>query len=112
MSNVTLQIGGRPFTVSAAEGEEEHIEMLGRMIDERVKRMGGAGQSEARMMLFAALILADELHEEHRKAPPPPPEPVAAAAAEVPAEVISRIEALAERVEKLAQTLEQAASAS
>lgn len=112
MSNVTLQIGGRPFTVSAAEGEEAHIEMLGRMIDERVKRMGGNSQSEARMMLFAALILADELHEEHRKAPPPPPEPVAAPAAEVSAEVLSRIEALAERVEKLALTLEQAASAS
>ena len=108
MSNVSLQIGGRPFTVACAEGEEAHLEMLGRMIDERVRKLGAAaGQSESRMMLYAALFLADELHEEHRKAPPPMEAPVAAPSAEAPASVVARVQALAERVEKLAQQIEQ-----
>lgn len=108
MSNVTLTIGGRPYTVSAPDGEEAHIEMLGRMVAERVARGGGGpGQSETRMLLFAALMLADELHELHRLMPPPPD--AAQAPAEPPqpaAEVIARIETLAARVEKLAAHLD------
>ena len=106
MSNVTLTIGGRPYTVSAPDGEESHIEMLGRMVSERVARSGGGvGQSEPRMLLFAALMLADELHELHRQMPPPQEhteEPVGAGPA---AEVITRIETLAARVEALAAHL-------
>lgn len=98
MSNVNLTIGGRSFTVASADGEETHIEMLGRMIDDRLKKMGGAaGQSESRMLLFAALILADELHEAHKGAAPTGPS----------AAVVERVEALAARVEKLAASLEQ-----
>jgi cell division protein ZapA len=110
MSNVNLTIGGRVFTVAATNGEETHIAMLGRMIDERAGRLiAGPGQSETRMLLFAALLLADELHDAHRNAPPPPPEVPEAEAEEAgrtSAEVAARIEALAERVEKLAAHLE------
>lgn len=96
MSNVVLAIGGRNFTVASAEGEESHIEMLGRMIDDRLKAMGGAsGQSETRMLLFAALVLADELHEAHKGTPAAGPSPA----------VIQRVEALAARVEKLAESI-------
>ena len=64
MSNVTLEIGGRSFSVASADGEEQHVATLGRMIDDKLRAMGGAsGQSESRMMLFAALLLADEIHE-------------------------------------------------
>jgi cell division protein ZapA len=111
MSNVNLTIGGRVFTVAATDGEETHIAMLGRMIDERAGKVSaGPGQSESRMLLFAALLLADELHDAHRQAPPPPPETPAADAEEAgrtAAEVAARIEALANRVEKLAAHLEE-----
>ncbi|WP_421838223.1 cell division protein ZapA [Novosphingobium sp.] len=111
MTNVTLTIGGRPYTVSAPDGEEPHIEMLGRMVAERVTNSGGgAGQSETRMLLFAALMLADELHELHRQMPPPQEATQASApeAASPSAEVLARIETLAARVEKLAAHLEEA----
>lgn len=110
MSNVTLTIGGRPYTVSAPDGEEAHIEMLGRMVGERVTRGGGGpGQSETRMLLFAALMMADELHELHRQMPPPPVEGPAPEPAQPAAEVIARIETLAARVEKLAAHLSEPA---
>jgi cell division protein ZapA len=109
MSNVTLTIGGRPFTVSAADGEETHIEMLGRMIAERAARGGASpGQSEPRMLLFAALMLADELHELHKQLPAPGSQ-APAPEAKPAAEVIARIESLAARVEKLAAHLEEPA---
>jgi len=62
MSNVTLHIGGRDYTVACAEGEEDHVAGLGRTIDEKIQAMGG-GHNEPRQLLFAALLLADELHE-------------------------------------------------
>lgn len=113
MTNVTLAIGGRSLTISVAAGEEAHAEMLGRMIDDRVRRLGNmATQGEARMLLFAALMLADELHEVHSRpapvapaepaAPPPAPPPAPAAP---PPELIARVTNLAERVENLAQKL-------
>ncbi len=112
MSNVNLTIAGRPTAVSCAAGEESHIEMLGRMIDERARRIGGA-QSEARTLLFAALMLADELHEAHRGAPATPTPPPAAAPPapsidEATLErLVSRVNQMADRVEKVRQALEQ-----
>lgn len=64
MSNVTLDIAGRKFTVACGPGEEPHIERLGRIIDSKIEGMPGLStQSEARCLLYAALLLADEVHE-------------------------------------------------
>ena len=92
MSNVALSVGGRDYVVACAAGEEEHIADLGRMIDAKLASLPlSATQGETRALLFAALLLADELHEV-RAANTPPPEP------QNPA----RLLALAERLEKLA----------
>jgi cell division protein ZapA len=95
MSNVTLAIGGRHYTVACAPGEEAHIAELGTAIDAKLAGLGN--QSEARTLLYAALLLADELHEA-RSAPPP-----AAQADEAAAETL---EQLAHRLEDLAARLE------
>lgn len=64
MSEVSLTIGGRNFAVSCADGEEAHLASLGAMIDSKLAGMGVAlGPNESRNFLFAALLLADELHE-------------------------------------------------
>lgn len=109
MSNVTLQIGGRSYTVACADGQEQHIAGLGRAIDVKLASMGGtAGQSEARTLLFAALLLADEVHELKNQpaaapASTPAPGPAADAAGPDPAPAL---EAVAARLEKLAAYLE------
>ena len=110
MINVNLPIGGRSFAVSCAEGEEPHIEMLGRMLDDRARKMGGA-PNEARMLLVVALMLADELHEAHRQAPPPENTAQPSALAhEMNEQAAERINLLAERLEKLGQALEYGAA--
>jgi cell division protein ZapA len=100
MSNVNLTIGGRSYAVACAPGEEEHVTSLGRVIDEKLHAMGNmAAQSETRQLLFAALILADEVHElRHRGGAAHPSAPVFDPA---------KLEALADRLEKTASALER-----
>lgn len=101
MSNVTLSIGGRQFTVACAEGEETHVTDLGRMIDGKVQSMGDmSSQGEARMLLFAALLLADEVYEAKRS------EGRQSTQADMANETAERIEAMAEELENIVSRLE------
>jgi cell division protein ZapA len=108
MSNVTLAIGGRNFTVACAAGEEGHVADLGEMIAAKLATMGDvSGQSESRMLLFAALLLADELHDATARsgqgaATASPPAPASA----MPDDSAERLVAIAERLENLASRLE------
>ncbi|MFV0644905.1 MAG: cell division protein ZapA [Sphingomonadaceae bacterium] len=64
MNEVTLEIGGRQFAVSCAEGEEDHVISLGRLIDAKVTGLGlTLSPNESRNFLFASLLIADELHD-------------------------------------------------
>jgi cell division protein ZapA len=98
VSNVTLRIGGRSFQVACAPGEEAHIQNLARIIDDKLSALGAANQSESRMLLFAALMLADELHEQ-TSAPTPDKRGESWRLAEI-----------ADRLENLASELEAAAA--
>ena len=96
MSNVTLEIAGRKFTVACAEGEEAHIEKLGRIIDGKIHDMPGLErQSEARCLLYASLLLADENFELAK----------GSSTSDAP-DVAGPLEALAERLEGIASRLE------
>jgi cell division protein ZapA len=64
VSDVTLTIGGRSYRVACDDGQEPHIQRLGAMIGEKLASIGDvAGQAESRLLLFAALLLADEVFE-------------------------------------------------
>jgi cell division protein ZapA len=102
MSNVTIDIAGRKFTVACAEGEEAHIALLGRTINGKIVGMPHiANQSEARALLYAALLLADEIHELKQNDGP---------AAQPGPDLAEPLEALAERLESLAARLENHAA--
>ena len=103
MSNVTLEIGGLRYTIACAAGEESHVAMLGASINSRLATIPNlGGQSEARSLLFAALLLADELHEAGKQASAPAPQ----------ADAAEPLEKLADRLESLASQLEASAAAS
>ncbi len=102
MSDVTLSIAGRSYTVACDAGQERHVAALGRAIDGKLAELPGiAGQSETRTLLFAALLLADELHEARADGPAAPsaPPPANDGAAQA-------LERLAERLEAVAAALE------
>ena len=109
--NLTLTIGGRAHVIAVPPEDEAHITALAQMIDEKVRAQGpGQGQTEARMLLIAALMLADELDGLRKgktaAAPPPPPPPPPPPEPAIPAAALARIADLADRVEKLATRLE------
>ncbi|MDT9014023.1 cell division protein ZapA [Novosphingobium sp. APW14] len=100
MSNVTLSIGGRNYTVACASGEEEHVTSLGRAIDAKIQSMGAAGTTESRQLLFAALLLADEVHEVKSASRAAPVAPA------IDDDQAERLEAIAAKLEACALALE------
>ncbi len=108
MANIDLDIAGRRYNVACRDGEEEHLRSLAAVVDRRAHDAAAAlgGLTEARQLLFAALLIADDLKEARAGAglpdpTPPPPDPAVAEA----------LERLAERVESLADRLEAEAPA-
>ena len=99
MSNVTLQVGGRGYIVACAAGEEAHVEQLGSLIDGKIRELTTAGHNEVRLLLFASLLLADELQELKSGKPIAAPTDDGTQAA--------ALEAIATRLENCATALER-----
>ena len=109
-SMIDLNIAGRTYQVACREGEEETLRAAARLVDGKSREaLAGLGTlSEARQFLFASLLLADQLMEGRPDVvPPPAPE----SSGPDPA-LVQRAEALAGRLESLAQQLENEAAVS
>ena len=103
MANVELDIAGRKYAVACRDGEEEHLRTVAATVSRKARDAEAAlgNMGEARQLLFACLLLADDLHEAHDgKVPEPEPDP----------EVAEALEQLAEQMELLAQSLESRAA--
>lgn len=106
MAEVDVIIAGRPYRVACRDGEEENLRAAARLVDSKSREaIAGLGTlSEARQLLFAGLLLADQLIERR-------PEAAGSATAASPdPELGHRAERLASRLESLADSLEAEAS--
>ncbi|MDE2181912.1 MAG: cell division protein ZapA [Alphaproteobacteria bacterium] len=65
MPLVNVLVNGRAFTVACDEGEEEHLKELGAHVDKKVRELlESVGQvGDLRLLLMAALLIADEHHD-------------------------------------------------
>lgn len=65
MPLVNVMIAGRAYTIACDEGEEDHLKDLARHVDTKAREvMASVGQvGDARMLLMAALLIADEHHD-------------------------------------------------
>lgn len=102
MAEVNLTIAGRSYQVGCRPGEEENLVAAARMVDAKSREaLAGLGTlSESRQLLFASLLLADQLLEK-----PGAKEAVAT----VDSTLAPRLVALADRIESLAASLEDVA---
>lgn len=102
MAEVELLIAGRSYRVACRDGEEDALRKAGSLVDAKSREaLAGLGTlSESRQLLFAGLLLADQLMDEARSAAPAPPDPQLAESAEQ----------LAHRLESLADSLEAEAT--
>jgi cell division protein ZapA len=107
MAQMTIRINGYAYTVGCEDGQEPHLEKMAQDIEQRIasiKAIGGQS-GEARLLMLAALLLADELHDERKNAaekaavsPPPKPD----------AEKHAKLRRLAARAEEIAADLTDA----
>lgn len=109
MAEVRLSIGGHEYIVTCSDGEEERLRELGNLVDTKVREAGGSagGLNESRQLLFASLLLADQLQDAAHKNHPETIEKVALSGTEPLDEVCATLEKLADRIEMLADTLEK-----
>ncbi len=105
MASIEVEIGARKYSVACRDGEEEHLRSVATMVDKKARDAEAAlgNMGEARNLLFASLLLADELKE--ARSGTSGPEPIAEP--EPDPAVAEALERLAERMERLAQSLEQ-----
>ena len=98
MAQVSLTVGGRRYDLACRDGEEEHLQMLAGLVDRKAQDAGQVvgSTNEARQLLLAALLLADELNDLRSGAP----DPADAALARTVSQLAERIEILAARLEK------------
>ncbi len=102
MAEIAIEIAGRHYKVACRDGEEQNLRHAAEMVDAKGREaLAGLGAlSEGRTLLFASLLLADQLIEKRGVVSPPPsmpPDP----------QVVRRVDALAERLELLATKLEK-----
>ncbi len=109
MAEVRVNIVGREYIVTCRDGEEARLVELGQLVDAKAREAGGSagGLNESRQLLFAALLLADQVKDGGSGA---------TAGDERPAiddgtvqKMAESLEKLADRVESFAQGLERKA---
>src|SRR5277367_4928684 len=65
MAQVTVKINGYAYAVGCEDGQEPHLQAMAEQVDSRVdsiKALGG-NSGESRLLVLAALLMADEIHD-------------------------------------------------
>ena len=103
MATVTVEINGRPYAVGCADGQEERVRILAKQFVGHVRQVAGevGHVGDIRLFLMAGLLLADELHEARLATPGAEP----AASVATTDGVAEALNAVAARLEKIAQGL-------
>ena len=113
MGQVAFKVNGRDFVVSCADGQEARLRRLAQFVDSKVtefaKTLGQVG--EARLILLAALAIADELsdandalqEERSRAGDTPANEEASEATTQA---TVSGLDRIVERIESIAARIE------
>jgi len=65
MAQVTLRINGYAYILGCQDGEEQHLEAMGAEVNNRIDgvRAAAGPSGEARMLVMAALLMADDIFD-------------------------------------------------
>jgi|HubBroStandDraft_2_1064218.scaffolds.fasta_scaffold12566_3 cell division protein ZapA len=119
MPHLDVTVNNRTYSIACADGEEDHLRQLGRIVDGKVRELlSSVGQlGDTRLLLMASIMLADEqmelagkLAEKTRELARVSEIKETAAGQHGKAEgrAADRLEAAAHRLEELAATLAHA----
>lgn len=114
MAQVSVWINGYSYTVGCEDGQESHLQAMAAVLQKRVNDVKALGQQgEARVLMLAALLLADDLYDKEvalasaqaglASAAPAPAEPVMM----IDPEFDATVHRLAAKAEEIADALER-----
>jgi len=109
MAQVTIRINGYSYTVGCQDGEEEHLQAMAGEVERRIEtiKVAAGPSGEARMLVMASLLMADDLYEMGRSLKAAQAgQAVAAAPPATDPKLARRLGKLAKRAEDIAVDLE------
>ncbi len=106
MAQVTVKINGYTYTVGCEDGQEHHLLQMAADVESRIDSIKSLGSQsgEARLLVLAALLMADELHDQRSMLHNLQSELARLPKAEQDAKI--RLARLADRAEEIADGLE------
>ena len=116
MAQLTVKINGYAYTVACEDGQEAHLQQMARQVEQRIESIKALGGSsgEGRVLVLAALLMADELHDQgielaNLQAKVENMTAIPASALNRPAAAVDtkRLAKLARRAEDIAASIEQ-----
>jgi cell division protein ZapA len=110
MAQVTVRINGYAYTVGCEDGQEAHLTAMAEQVEARIENIKAmAGQTgEVKLLVLAALLMADELHDQKLAMAEVARKSGAAAAPSGPDPALTRtLGRLAQRAEEIAASLER-----
>ena len=111
MGQVNVEINNRKYQIACDDGQEEHLARLGTYVDNRVSELvASVGQiGDARILVMVSLLVADELSDAYAELEVARSAEGGAAAILTAEEALSsKMDGLANRIESIAESLEQA----
>ena len=84
LAQVTVRINGYAYTVGCEDGQEQHLQAMAEQVEKRIDSIKalGSNSGEARLLVLASLLMADEIHDlrteldSARRAAGAPPRPL------------------------------------
>ena len=113
MAQVTVRINGYSYTVGCEDGQEGHLMAMAAQVESRIDNIKALGSSsgENRLLVLAARLMADELHDTRAEADSlramVAKDGSAKGRPKAEGETTRRISKLAARAEQIANGLEQ-----
>lgn len=110
MAQVTVKINGYSYPVGCEDGQEGHLLAMAASVESRIDSIKALGSpsGEARLLVLAALLMADELHDLRAEMDAVRKSPGAGAKPGKPdVEMTRRISRLAARAEQIAADLDR-----
>jgi len=110
MAQVDVAINGKSYRIACDDGQEDHLLQLAAFVDQRVQELvASVGQiGDARLLVMANLLISDELSETFSKLNGADDNNVEEAAAAAEQAMAQTTDALAKRIELIAEKLEPA----
>jgi len=107
MAQVTIRINGYTYMVGCEDGQEDHLGRMAADIEQRINsvRAIGGQSGEARLLMLAALLLADELHDLRTNQDKVKDSTESASTAKADGERRARLRRVAARAEEIAADL-------